>query len=399
MTARQRVGAAWFTGLGGVGFFLPYFALYLSENLGFSATQVGLVMGSIPLVGIAMQPLWGQLADRTGARHRVLAGVAWGTAVGYLVLSRATDFPGVLVATLGLAVFSTSMLPLLLSVTLAHAGVRGGHVFGRLRVFGTLGFGLMALGAPFALEPLQAAAGLVPTAEVSEPGLGWLLWGAAAGAALTGALVWGLPSDAGGRERARAGEWRQLVRNAPFLRLLLLMFLAFFCIQGPMVIFPMLIRARGGDMETIGLTWLWMLLLEVPLVLTFGASLARLGARGVIAVGVAAGGARWLLTGWVADLFWIYPIQILHGVTVWGLMLGAPIYIDAVVPERLRSTAQGLLAMVGISLGATLSNVTAGWIAEHHDPWTPALVGGIGALLLAAAIPWLVPAADTDRGS
>ena len=58
----------WWFMLSGLGLFFPFYALYLSENVGLSGTQVGLVLASVPLVGLLAQPFWGGLADRSGAR-------------------------------------------------------------------------------------------------------------------------------------------------------------------------------------------------------------------------------------------------------------------------------------------------------------------------------------------
>ena len=81
----------------------------------------------------------------------------------------------------------------------------------------------------------------------------------------------------------------------------------------------------------------------------------RLGPRGVIAIGLAAASLRWGISGFSDNLGWVYAAQALHGVTVWGVVIGIPLYADRIMPARLRSTGQSLLAMVGISLGSILS--------------------------------------------
>ena len=63
----------WFCYFAGLGIFFPYYGLYLHENAGLTGTQVGIVLAAVPLVGSMSQMVWGQIADRTGARTLVLA--------------------------------------------------------------------------------------------------------------------------------------------------------------------------------------------------------------------------------------------------------------------------------------------------------------------------------------
>ena len=101
----------WFIYMGALGIFFPYYSLYLREDAGLTGTQVGLVLAMLPLVGMLSQPFWGQAADRTGARGRVVAVLSLGASLGYLALALARGFPAILAATVALACFSTPIIP------------------------------------------------------------------------------------------------------------------------------------------------------------------------------------------------------------------------------------------------------------------------------------------------
>jgi PPP family 3-phenylpropionic acid transporter len=381
--------------------FFPFFALFLRENLGLSGSQVGIVLAVNPLVGILVQPLWGQLGDLTGQRSRVLTLISLAAAGGYLALTLADGFVSALLLTALLACFATPLIPALVAVTLAVARSEGPHAFGLMRVWGTVGFLITVVAFPQLLDVLDGPrTALVDPTGPSEPSLRILFAATAAAVAVGGLIAFLLPR--GGEEAVRAprGDWRHLFEHAPYVRLLSFALVAYFLLQGPMGIFPLFVRAHGGSIDTVSQLWIPMLLVEIPLVALSGSTLARVGARGLLSIGVLAGGVRWLVCALAPESVWLFPLQTLHGVTVAGLVLGAPLYVEAVVPPRLRSTAQGLLAMIGVSLGGILSNVSAGWIFDQHGPTAPYFAAGVGALVLGLLVPlWLPrpePPAATD---
>jgi PPP family 3-phenylpropionic acid transporter len=373
-------GAYWLLMMAPLGLMLPYFALYLREDAGLSGTQVGAVFAVMPLVAMVSQPLWGIVADRTGLRARVLVVLGLGSALGYLAIGAAAGFAALVAAAALLALFVRALIPLSLSVSIP-AFADHAHAFGWVRALGTVGFGAAMFGFPALLARLGdgGASGLA------------LIFPAAAALAVAAALAaLALPAGGALALRAAPGEWRSLARNGAFLRLLALGVGAFGFQNGPLELFPVLVRDRGGDLETIRTLWLWMLAPEVVLVALLGATLARFSPRSLLALGLAAGGLRWLGTAAVDSLAWLGPLQALHAVVVLGLMLGAPLYLDAAVPPQLRSTAQAGFAVVSVGIGGAASSLLSGWLLEVGGPAAPCQVAGVGSLLLAlATLRWL----------
>ena len=58
-----RLAAFWFVYMSGLGLVFPFQTLYFIENVGLTGTQVGLVLGARPMMGILSQTIWGQLAE------------------------------------------------------------------------------------------------------------------------------------------------------------------------------------------------------------------------------------------------------------------------------------------------------------------------------------------------
>lgn len=388
----------WFVYFGSLGIFYPYFTLYLRENAGLTGTQVGMILAISPLVGIMAQPVWGQLADRTGARTRSLAFLTFGTALGYLGIGMVEGFWPIVLATSALALVGTAVFPMMTSVSLAILRDAGRHAFGHVRVWGTVGYFILILSFPWMLQVFSLAPQNGASAPgASQPALGLMFPITAALVLVAAAIALFLPQKGAVALRAARGDWRELIRNRAFVRFLVFSLLAHFLMHGPMWLFPLFVRSRGGDLGTIRDMWVLMLLVEIPLVLMTGSGLKRLGARGLLAFGVLIGGLRWALCALITDPTLLFAVQALHGATVVGLNLGSPLYLDLVAPEKLRSTAQGVLSMVGSGVAGMASNISAGWLLDRGGIDLLYLICGTGALAL-GGLAWLIlPAADRRR--
>ncbi|MCX5740399.1 MAG: MFS transporter [Proteobacteria bacterium] len=393
------LAAYWALSMAPFGLSLPYLALYLRENAQLTGAQIGAVFAVMPAVGILGQPIWGVLADRSGLRARSLVMISLGTAVGFLAIGRAQGFASILAATALFALFARAVIPMLLSVCLSALEDHP-HAFGWVRAFGTVGFAASMFVFPAALDAYQSSHGLSATpGGATEPALGLLFPTAAALSAIAAAAALAIPNRGAVALRAERGEWKALLRNRRFLRLLSICTLAFLFVNGPMELFPILVRARGGDLQVVRDMWLFMLIPEILLITVLGTLVRRLGARALLAIGLFAGGLRWLLCGTIESLPLLYPVQMLHAIVVLGLNLGAPLYLDAVVPPQLRSTAQSMLGTVAVGIGGMASSLLAGYLLEHGGSAAPYLAGGTGALLLLVLFPRWLPPLDSVTAS
>ena len=387
MSPLQRLCAFWFVYLGAIGVFFPFFGLYLRENAGLSGLEVGIVLSVMPLVGVIAQPLWGQLADRSGARGRVLALVTAGGGIFQLLLPRAEGLAALVAATALLAVFLTSVMPMALSVSLAILRDAGRHAFGIARCCGTIGYLVAVVSFPPLLRHFHGGA----ENAAAPPGLGWMFPTFTVLALAAAVLALALPRAGAVGARAPRGGLRQLLRHPPMRRLLAYSFAAYFFLNGPIQLFPLFVRTLGGGLEDVSRMWIWMVLLEIPLVAFSGTLLARLGSRKLLGIGIVAGGLRWSASAFADSLGVTAALGLLHGVVVMGLGIGATLYVEEAIPGPLRSTGQALLATVGIGLGGILSNLASGWLFDHAGARATYLAFGLGATVLGAMVSWALP--------
>lgn len=393
MSPAVSLAVFWFLYLAGLGVIFPFQSLYFHENAGLAGTQLGLVVAMRPLMGMLSQGFWGQVSDRSGARGRVLVVLALGSALGYALLPLASGFVPVLVAVCFASFFATSVIPMTTAVSMAALGDEAPHRFGPVRAWGTVGFLVTVLLVPLLLGGLQGRLGWeVEAGGPSEPGLGIIFFGSALLCLASALLATRLPRAGAFGLRSRRGDVARLLRHRPYRRAILVAFVGFLLLQAPIQFFPLFVRARGGSLDTVSAMWIPMLLVEIPLVFLTGAIVARIGARGLIALGVLADGVRWTLCAFLEDFRLIGALQLLHGVSIAGIVVGIQLYVESVVPARLRSSGQGLVTMVGVSLGGVLSGIVGGALFEGFGIEALYLAGGLGALALGAASGWLLPA-------
>ena len=365
------IGMFWFLYMAGLGVIFPYLSLYFQQNAGLSGSQLGLALAMHPLMGIIASPLWGQWADRSGHRRGVLCLMACGASLGYFLVPYMSSFTSLLFCLAFLSAFTAPTMAIASSISFAVLGEGGAARFGQVRVWGTVSYLIMIISFPALLAFMGGDASVIG----STRGLELIFPVAAIMCAGAAIVLLGVPSSNAVSVRAKREVLGVLMRQSSYQRLLIMAFLAFGLLTGPIALFPVFVVDRGGTIETVSRLWIPMLLLEIPLIYYAGAGLRRVGARGLIATGIALDGARWLVTALAPNLFWIFGIQLCHGAVVVGLIIGMQLYVEGEVPARLRATGQTVLGAV-MSIGAVVSHLWAGAALEHWGANAPYLISG-----------------------
>lgn len=121
------------------GFFFPYFNVYLEQNLGFSGSEIGLVISVSLLASVLVSPLWGALSDRTGRYKLLLKGLLFAYALFAWLLFQMTALFWVILFTTLMEAVGIGLSPML-DVLAVDYCERTGKDFGRLRIAGSIGW-------------------------------------------------------------------------------------------------------------------------------------------------------------------------------------------------------------------------------------------------------------------
>ena len=121
---------------------VPFMSLYYQEQ-GLNGTQIGILAGTIPLVTWVSAPFWGGIADARKRHRAVLLLTIAGLWAAVLALYFARSFNGMLATVILYAFFIGPIVPLVDNAVLTLLGDHKAG-YGRVRLWGSLGWGLAA---------------------------------------------------------------------------------------------------------------------------------------------------------------------------------------------------------------------------------------------------------------
>lgn len=372
-TSRFWPSAFYFLYFGAGSALYPYQALYF-QSIGLSGGQIGLLMALPPLISLFASPFWTGIAD-TRHRHLTILTLNIAVAAVSIALVPAAAQPGVIFLLMGTYAFFVAPINALAdSATMTMlAGQR--EMYGRVRLWGAVGWGLLA---PLAGEVLNRF------------GLHWAYWMYAGLFAATLFIARGLTFQrVQSAQTSFSRGMRQLLTDRHWLVFLGVVMMAGLGLAAVNNYLFLLMNDLGASETLMGISLTVSTLSEIPVMFFGNRLLKRLGSKGLIALSMGIIGLRSILFFLAASPLMILLIQLLHGFTFPSLWLAGVKYAADHAPAGLDATAQGLLGMmmwgVGTSLGGLLGGILNGQVGVSAMFAITGMVvlAGLGVFLLA----------------
>jgi MFS transporter, PPP family, 3-phenylpropionic acid transporter len=326
----------------------PYAALYY-QSIGLSGAQIGLLLGLSPLITLVGAPFFTGIADATH-RHKLVISLALVAIIAWALMVPLTrSFPPLLLLISFYALFASPISSLADSATMSMLGEERAK-YGRIRLGGTIGWGVMAYFSSLLVE---------------RNGLVWIFWIFAVGMMFTLLVAQGLSF---GQTQPQINFWRGLnkllanPRWVVFLGLALVAGVGMASINSYQFVY---MAELGASKSLMGLSITLSTLSELPALYFGNRLLKRFNAWGLLVLGTAVIAARLLLYAAFNVPVAILMIQVIHGLTYPIIWVAGVSYAHANAPEGLNATAQGIFGAAIFGLGSGLGSFLGGLLIDH----------------------------------
>jgi PPP family 3-phenylpropionic acid transporter len=368
---------------GGLGLVWPSYGPFLS-GLGLGPAEAAFIMALNPLMGALAPPLVGLIADARRASVwalRVLSALTAVAFAGWLFEPRARV---AIYVTAGLYALARAPITSLTDATAFDVALHHGTSFGRLRLWGSLGFLLAA--------PLGGA--------LLEHGSPRLMVAVATGVLVAAAActTW-LPAPPLRRQHGTLRAWLELCGRPAHRLYLLAVFLAYAGGGALDGCFSLHLARLGHGGTYIGVAWMLGVFSEVVLMRHSADLIAAVGPVRLLAAAQLCAALRWALIAFVTHPVLLLAQQPLHGITFGLTFVAAATLARAEAPAQAPAASQGLFtavaaagSLIGMTGGGQLLELSGG-----RATFLAALACALGAAAVAGRLAVVSPGLGTAR--
>ena len=359
-----RLSSFYFWYYAALGGFTPFFARWL-HDLGQPAAAISALMTLWWATRVFAPAVWSAFTARSPAPIRWLRAGAVLTLVGFTGFLFAESFPALFAVMLVSSFFCNAIMPQFEAITLDTLGARRAD-YGRLRVWGSIGFILVTLAYGWLLQ--QYGSSWLPALMLP-------LFAATAASAFFNRMPAGVDHS---HDEAPGNAWQALRRPgvAPFLAVAMLMQIGF----GPFyVFFTLYLGESGHGTATIGALWALGVLAEIALFISAPALLRKHGPIKLLLVCLGVTTLRWLMVAFMPHSIPLMALaQLLHALSFGIFHASCMQLVGHYFPGRLSTHGQALLYSIGSGFGGVLGAALAGAAWE--------IGGGRASFVLAAIV-------------
>jgi len=339
---------------GFIGLFSPYAPLWY-QSLGYSTFAIGVLTSMQSATRLFAPYAWGWWADHSGRREPLLRLAIGGAVVASLGFFLFRDYAWIAVVCVALMVCTAGVVPISEAV-LAHHVSSGGQVdiarYGRVRLWGSVGFVAVATAAGFILE--RAGVERFP-----------LLCSGVLASLLVAAFR--LPPSSEPVHAEPVVKGALAVLHEPVVAWFFIgTFLTVLAHTSLYAFYSLYLASLGYGQGAIGLLWAVGVAVEVAWFAFQGRWVNRLPMHGWLALAAAVSALRFAaIAAFAGHAAVLIFAQLLHAITFAAQHSACIAVISRHFPGRLRSRGQALYTVLGYGASGVLGGVAGGALSER----------------------------------
>jgi len=326
---------------------LPFLVLYY-QDLGLTGTEIGLLAAIPSIVSLFSAPIWGAISDVTHQHKLSLLVTMMGAILMALILAGVKSFVWLISAVGLFAFFASPIMPLVDYTTMKLLG-RQKMRYGRLRLWGSIGWGIAA--------PVVGRL-------VESGGIILSFWSYAGLMALGILIAVRIPVSGQMEIDLRKGV-RTFLSSPAWIVFLVVAFCGGVVLSVISNFLFIFLRDLGANEALLGLTLTFGTISELPVMYFSGRLLHRYRTRQLMLAAVLLFAVRVLAYSFIKIPWVALLIQLLHGPSFSLMWLAGVSYADEIAPAGLGSAAQGLFSGVMLGIGAAAGAFLGGLLYDH----------------------------------
>jgi PPP family 3-phenylpropionic acid transporter len=360
-----RLSGFYFFHFAFIGAFAPYWSLYL-KSLSFAAFGIGVLMSLLHVTRIFAPAAWGWLADHTGKRLLIVRLAAITGLISYCGVFFGESFTWIFATMALMSFFWSASLPLIEATTLSYLG-QSTAKYGRIRVWGSVGFILAVTGIGYLLDATD---------------IGSLLW-AVLGFKLGIVFFSRQIPETEVVVHAIGGHSMPQIFKRPevlaFFVACLLMALA----HGPYYTFySIYLVEHGYSKSAVGWLWATGVICEIGIFFLMPQLMHRFRLKHIMVFSFSCAIGRFLMIGWGVD--WAVVIllaQVLHAATYGAHHATSMMLVHQFFRGRHQAKGQALYTSLTFGLGGTFGGILSGYAWEWLGPGLTFTLSAVAVLL------------------
>jgi len=339
---------------GFIGLFSPYAPLWY-QSLGYSTFAIGALTSMQSATRIFAPYAWGWSADHRGRREPLLRLAIGGALVSSLGFFLFRDYAGIAVVTVVLMLCTAGVVPIseaLLAQHVSHQGQVDIGRYGRIRLWGSVGFVVVGTVSGFVLE--RAGVERFP-----------LLCTGVLALLLLAAYQLPQPSEAAATETVVKGALAVL-REPVVAWFFAGTFLTVLAHTSLYAFYSLYLASLGYGKGAIGVLWSLAVAVEVGWFAFQGRWVQRLPVHGWLALAAAVSAVRFAaIAAFASEVAVLVVAQVLHALTFAAQHSACIAVISRHFPGRLRSRGQALYTVLGYGASGVLGGIAGGALSER----------------------------------